>query len=574
MKMADEQTTPNGYQVFITFCPAEDGRPTRDKLKARHLASRLGNSGVRVYLKKDTAQTEEAAQAIREASVLILVGEKAENMLSSTVHADYNAFLESVTAEHKTRWRIALYLPYDGCFEMPQSLLEHRSFTYSEIDHLVQWVQEQLAKEPPKNCILDVDDDEESVNAEEAADSGNIGGKPVPACAEESVPEDDDWDAFVRAAQESAARHGRIMRRAADGEEELRDVTETDEDAGGSFPEPSAPSAPVVRPVPIGPVGPVMPSVPPARGGKDTRKDKPVRVKPEKINKVDFSVVAPEKVKPGSRALVDVLMYTKSQREIVQRVIEQSREKATEAARSAASVSVRQGSQVTVVLSSEDISLSEDSETLIWNGDALDFQFRFGVPEDYKKKQIEFSCRILFDGILISRLYFTVAINSAKTVPVRFTRKDSRRAFVSYSHRDKQRVVDQLSAIQQVAPKLRFWMDSQSMSAGDQWRHSIRSAIKAADVFLLFWSRSSRESEEVRKEWEYALRLEKGSKRGKNGARFISPVPLDDPADCPPPPELGDLHFGDPSFDAGVEHIEDVNFLVGKRGRLGNITFF
>ena len=112
------------------------------------------------------------------------------------------------------------------------------------------------------------------------------------------------------------------------------------------------------------------------------------------------------------------------------------------------------------------------------------------------------------------------------------------------------------------------------MTAGDMWRSAIASAIREADVFLLFWSVSARESSEVRKEWEYALKLEQGAKRRrKNGARFISPVPLDKPSDCPPPEELGDLHFGDPSFDSDIEDIDNVSFW-SESAKHKNIRFF
>ena len=62
-----------------------------------------------------------------------------------------------------------------------------------------------------------------------------------------------------------------------------------------------------------------------------------------------------------------------------------------------------------------------------------------------------------FDGIEITRLYFTVAVNSRKKVAVRFTRKDCRKAFVSYCHKDKERVVQQLLAIQEVAQQRSGW---------------------------------------------------------------------------------------------------------------------
>jgi hypothetical protein len=49
------------------------------------------------------------------------------------------------------------------------------------------------------------------------------------------------------------------------------------------------------------------------------------------------------------------------------------------------------------------------------------------------------------------------------------------------------------------------------------------------------------------------------------GAGFITPVPLEDPAICPPPEELNSLHFGDPVFDSNFNHIEDLNILQNKK---------
>ena len=453
-------------QVFITFSKTDaSGKRTRESVSAKQLARRLESSGVRVFLKQnfEGQPSAEEEQAIEDAQILVLVAGKTDGRIAPEVRADYDAFLAAARAGKKTTgWRVVTYLLDIERSDLPAALSEHYSFSRFETDRLVDWVKEKLEKEPAKACVSDAEEEE----------AGSFSMESVPESMSESAPEesapdavsdDDDWEVFVREAKEGAARQSQRMRRAADDSSMM-----TEEVCGEAADVPNA--APVIPPVP--PL-PSMPSV---------AKKAPVKVRPQKINKADFSVVAPEKVKPGSSGLVDVLMYTKGQRAIVQRVIGQSKEKATEAARSAASVSVRQGSEVTVVISSEDAVISENSETLVWNGDALDFSFRFSVPEDYKKKQLDFSCRILFDGIHISRLYFSVPINAAKSAPIRFVRKDSKRAFVSYSHKDKQRVVDQLTAIQSVAPKLRFWMDSQSMSAGDRWRPAIKAAIKAGET--------------------------------------------------------------------------------------------
>lgn len=287
------------------------------------------------------------------------------------------------------------------------------------------------------------------------------------------------------------------------------------------------------------------------------------KVKVKKINKVDFSVITGDTVKPGESSAIDIFMYTNSQRSIIDQIIEKSKDKLVEATKTLSKVCVKQGSKVTVVISSEDAIIKDNSETIVWEGEILDFKFIYYVPSEYTKRKIDFSCEILFDGIHISRLYFSIKLNASKTVPIRFVRKDCKKAFVSYSHRDKERVIEQLVAIQNFAPHMRFWMDNQSMNAGDLWRDEIAKAIKKSDVFLLFWSVNSMKSGEVEKEWRYALDLER-KKRLKYGARFISPVPLDEPSECPPPKELESLHFGDPSFDISIQDIDKINFLVNK----------
>ena len=538
--MAENKT----YRVFISCCAVDaQGKKTRDSLLAKSLYKTLTQNGINAFFHKADAPSDEVQAALEQAEIFILVSANAENFNAPSVRGDYNAFLETVYAGGKAKWRIVTYCKDIDRDELPDDLRGYRCFSDGQSDELAAWAKEKLSAPEARECVVLDDESEESAALEE----------PEESAAESAALPDSAAQSMFGARPDFSPRHGMgtRARRAAPAAASSEESVSYDEEyndsetQNSSDEEEKAPN--------------------PELSGQ--------KVKVAKINKVDFSVVAPEKVKPGSSALVDILMYTKSQRKIVQKAIRQAKEKATEAARSAGSVSVRQGSCVTVVLSSDDAAVAEDSETLIWSGDALDFQFRFSLPEGYAKKQADFSCNILFDGIHITRLYFSIAVNSAKTVPVKFVRKDSKKAFVSYSHKDKQRVVEQLYAIQSVAPKLKFWMDSQSMAAGDSWRPAIVTAIKSADVFLLFWSLSAKESPEVRKEWEYALALEQAPKRRRNGARFISPVPLDDPKDCPPPDELSDLHFGDPSFDADIEHIGDVHFIEG-RAKARNIRFF
>ncbi len=497
------------YKVYIA-CMTKDagGFLTKDYMLAKQLYRKLEQKGIHTFL-TEKCNPADRTEAIDSAVVLIVTGTSAATLLSDTVRNDYEDFIAGVELSGKRNWRVFSYLRGINRDDLPDYLMSHRSYDHFHTDELVQKIEKTLRAEKPKYCMSDDDHPLEQESLEDWPESLPDSAESLRECANDD--DDGDDDDYI-----PARRPGKARRAPELSADEVRIEDESEPD--GST----------------------------------------MKVRPAKINKVDFSVVAPDEVKPGKSSVIVLLMYTRSQRSIVKRTIALAKEKSSEAARSSTSVKVKQGSKVTAQLFSDDIEIPDDSRTMIWNGDALDFKFRVTPPEDYAGKEIDFGCSVRFEGIEITRLYFTVAVGSKKKVAVRFVRKDCRRAFVSYSHKDRMRVVEQLLAIQEVAPKLRFWMDNRSMTAGDMWRNAIASAIRNADVFLLFWSVSARDSSEVHKEWEYALRLEKKTKRRKNGMRFISPVPLDSPSDCPPPEELSDLHFGDPSFDSNIDNIEKV----------------
>lgn len=298
--------------------------------------------------------------------------------------------------------------------------------------------------------------------------------------------------------------------------------------------------------------------MPPSMPAPSQSAAKAKKVRPVRVDSVAFSVLSPERVQAGEYSSVDVYMYTKSQRKIIEKAIKEAEKAVKETGKSGFSVS--RGTEVSIILTSEDVKITDEMDTRTWDGECCKFDFQFFVPDGFKKKQIAFTCQVLFGGIQITRLHFTVGLSSgAARVPVRVKRKDCRKAFVSYSHKDEKRVLDQLSAIVEVAPRMVFWLDSQSMENGDVWRNEIRRAIRNADVFLLFWSVYSCKSPEVEKEWRYAKK--------KKGVRFILPVPLDPPSECPPPEELGKhLHFNHRSL-AYTKEMSGLTFASSRQFR-------
>ena len=103
-------------------------------------------------------------------------------------------------------------------------------------------------------------------------------------------------------------------------------------------------------------------------------------------------------------------------------------------------------------------------------------------------------------------------------------------AFASYSSRDAEPVTQRLSTLSRWAPGLDIFQDCLDLTPGETFKPQSSTQIAGRDVFILFWSRQAAMSPWVR--WEYTTALQ------RKGLAAILPMPLEDPAIAPPPPEL------------------------------------
>ena len=274
---------------------------------------------------------------------------------------------------------------------------------------------------------------------------------------------------------------------------------------------------------------------------KHGERDKEKGRKERGASKANFSVISPKAARPDDQGVIDLYMYTEKQRSVVEKALEQADGLVRETKKEGFEVARR--TIVTARLESDDAQIRDPEETQTWNGEALHFDFRFHIAPDCSRSQAAFTLYIAFNGIPVTRLNFIVAVTGRAapgTIPAKVTRNDYEKAFISYSRKDEQRMLARVLGIRDLMPEMRFWLDKQSMDAGDLWRDEIKKAIRLSDVLLLFWSVAASRSREVENEWRYALT--------EKGLRFISPVPLDPPEDCPPPEDLGDLNFNVHAF--------------------------
>jgi hypothetical protein len=96
--------------------------------------------------------------------------------------------------------------------------------------------------------------------------------------------------------------------------------------------------------------------------------------------------------------------------------------------------------------------------------------------------------------------------------------------FISYSRDDRELVFPVVDVLR--ASGNHVFVDADNLEYGENWTTCLEDAIQDCERFLLFWSKSSRDSDFVQKEWQWAL---------ENESCTIVPVMLDS---TPLPKEL------------------------------------
>ncbi|HKV12903.1 MAG TPA: trypsin-like peptidase domain-containing protein [Thermoanaerobaculia bacterium] len=172
-------------------------------------------------------------------------------------------------------------------------------------------------------------------------------------------------------------------------------------------------------------------------------------------------------------------------------------------------------------------------------------KFLLQAPPDLDGQVARGRLSIYWGRILLAELNLKVrvdnrfrAASSRDAEPEREAIRPYRDIFASYSHEDTSIVLE----FERYARALgdRYLIDRDHLRAGEIWDERLRSMIRQADAFQLFWSQNALRSVFVEREWRYALSLGRES--------FVRPVYWEEPLpELPernlPPQELRRLHF-------------------------------
>ena len=259
------------------------------------------------------------------------------------------------------------------------------------------------------------------------------------------------------------------------------------------------------------------------------------------VSNVEFSAIAPAKMKKGEYSIITILMYEEEYRNVADRILSQSREKNVETPGGAMDIS--HSSKIRVTLYSPDIMPMPVhgnyvlEEERVWTGKYQNFSFSVDIPGDFKKRQILFEVGVYINNVIASNLSFTADVDAEKEQRLSIQRKDILSAFVSYAREDRLRVLSIVQGMRQARRDLDIFMDVKDLRSGEEWEKVLEYEIADRDIFYLCWSIAASKSKNVEKEWRYALSCK--------GLDCIEPVPIDPPELCPPPDELKKKHFND-----------------------------
>lgn len=261
--------------------------------------------------------------------------------------------------------------------------------------------------------------------------------------------------------------------------------------------------------------------------------------------RADVAVFCPPVVSRGTVFLVQVLVYQPERASQAQARAQEADAGAQRRGVLALPPDLPRGTRLDLRLEMPALRIDEPDAVLLWNGATTAAQFEVAVPDDTAPANAIGRVRLSMAGVPVGTLRFQVSVVAvaAPPQPAQGTRAEVqryRRAFVSYSSKDRAEVLRRVQAFRIAG--LTVFQDLLDLEPGQRWERALYREIDRCDVLLLFWSSAAAASPWVAKEIDYALALQAGQ---DDRPPAIAPVPIEGPPIPPPPDRLRHLHFND-----------------------------
>ena len=267
----------------------------------------------------------------------------------------------------------------------------------------------------------------------------------------------------------------------------------------------------------------------------------------EPLDTVRLGASAPRQCSPGQRFTAALVAYIDAARASAREKLEALGEPDDRVVMDVApqrNASWQLGAPVAVRLTGEGVEVTPGEVRFEWNGHENLAAFAARVRDD-APAAVSLCFEVFLADVPIAFIPMRLNV-AAQTAPLAAQQAQARvpgSVFASYSSKDAQPVTQRLSTLQRWSPRLDIFQDCLDLQPNTSFQPQIKAQIAQRDVFLLFWSRNAAASPWV--QWEYQ------TARDTRGLNAILPMPLEDPAIAPPPPELADRHLRDRFMLAG-----------------------
>jgi len=261
-----------------------------------------------------------------------------------------------------------------------------------------------------------------------------------------------------------------------------------------------------------------------------------------------ITVAYPEAVAPSSWSTVDVFIYLRDYRELVDKEIRRLQDREDfdyTGISSEFPKSLPVGCTIRIILQSESLLTNPSEVTINWYEPYNRLPFRISPKDDNKDGySASLDLDVIVDDLPVASLRLSIAVKT--NVPVEHTKPAATDAawyediFASYAREDLELVKHLKERYEALG--LYMFIDLDDLRAGESWQDALFNKIDESDLFQLFWSEHARESKFVTVEWKHAL-----SAREVKGRRFIRPVFWKEPIP-EVPEELAEINFRKISF--------------------------
>ena len=266
----------------------------------------------------------------------------------------------------------------------------------------------------------------------------------------------------------------------------------------------------------------------------------------ESTEAVDCTVFAPPETFTGNALLVQVFLHLLEQTDDAKHLAQEFDEETRQRGFCSLEVELQRGTKITIHLTIPGTDVDDPVQQLVWRGRPASVQFSVNVPKDRQTGTVIGTVIVYLDTLPIGHIKFKLKIKKTESVQPSIASQpigDARRytyAFISYASKDRDEVLKRVQMLDRC--HIDFFQDILALDPGERWENKLYEHIDRCDLFLLFWSASSRDSEWVQREVKYAL-----ARKGDDDLQSpeIIPILIEGPPVPLPPSYLSHLHFND-----------------------------